>query len=38
VNMSKLAPYVDSLDIFSVHVQQPRHTYHSASACRISSK
>ena len=27
-----------SFGVFKVHVKQPRHTYHSASACRISSK
>ena len=30
--------YGASLGIFNVHVHQPRHTYHSACACRISSK
>jgi len=30
--------YWASLDLFKVHVKQPQHTYHSASACQILSK
>ena len=30
--------YGTSMSIFKVHVKQSRHTYHSASACRILSK